>query len=137
MKSGHGGKREGAGKKKGTLWPSTIDKIAAREAVRQLVTEHMHEMTLAQIGQAKGAKYLVTRDKASGKFIRVGPAMAANSQEETIEVWEKDPSTPAYADLMNRANDKPKEQEMEIRVSGTLEVVSARLIEARKRLAGR
>lgn len=120
MKSGHGGKRKGAGKKKGTRWPSTLDKIAAREAVRQLVTEHMREMTLAQIGQASGAKYLVTRDKASGKFIRVGPAMAANSQEETIEVWEKDPSTPAYTDLMNRALDKPKEQEQEVDVKAEI-----------------
>lgn len=114
MKTGHGGKRKGAGKKKGTLWPSTLDKIAAREEVRKLVTEHAREMTLAQIRQACGAMYLVTRDKHSGKFIRVGPAMAANGNEETIEVWEKDPSTPAYTDLMNRAIDKPKEQEQEV-----------------------
>jgi hypothetical protein len=40
--------------------------------------------------------------------------------EEIIEVWEKEPSTPAFTDLMNRALDKPKEQEQDLKVSGKL-----------------
>jgi hypothetical protein len=31
-------------------------------------------------------------------------------KEETVEVWEKDPSVHAFADLMNRTIDKPSEQ---------------------------
>jgi hypothetical protein len=62
----------------------------------------------AQIGEALVLKYLVTRDRKTGKFIRVGPALARNSKEQTIEVWEKDPSIQAFADLMNRALDKPQ-----------------------------
>ena len=32
------------------------------------------------------------------------------AKEETLEVWEKDPSVHAFADLMNRTIDKPSEQ---------------------------
>ena len=114
----NGGARKGAGAKKGKPWPSTLNKIAAREALRVYVMQHMERMTKAQIEQACGLSYLVTRDTASGKFIRVGESMARRSNEETIEVWEKDPSTAAFTDLMNRALDKPKEQEKEIRLTG-------------------
>jgi hypothetical protein len=62
----------------------------------------------------------VTRDKKTGKFIRVGPAMAGRVEEETIEVWEKDPSTLAFTDLANRAIDKPKEQPQEMKIDGHL-----------------
>lgn len=126
---------------KGYKLAKTLDKIAARELVREKVTAALGPLIDAQIAQAVGIKYLVTRDKKTGKFIRVTEAMAkqktAGENEEIIEVWEKDPSTPAFTDLLNRAIDKPKEQEMEIRVSGALEVVTARLKEARKRLAQR
>ena len=117
-KGGNGGQRPGAGKKKGYRHQNTLDKIAAREALRLIVMQHMEPMTAAQIASAEGLKYLVTRDKKSGKFIRVAPAMTGNLQEETIEVWEEDPSTAAYIDLKNRALDKPNEQEQELKLTG-------------------
>jgi hypothetical protein len=136
-----GGKRPGAGRPAGTKNPSTITKEMAREALRQIVLAEMAEMAAAQVSQAKGLKYLVTRDKKSGKFIRVTETMAKartlGENEEIIEVWEKDPSTPAFTDLMNRAIDKPKEQEIELKVTGELEIVPMRLVAARKRLTGR
>ena len=119
--SKRGGARPGAGMPKGHKTRKTIAKDAAREALRQIVLEHMREMTAAQIAQATGLKYLVTRDRKTGKFIRVTQAMARLKEgdtEEIIEVWEKDPSTPAYTDLMNRAIDKPAEQEQQVAVSG-------------------
>jgi len=79
-------------------------------------------MLEAQITHAKGLKYLVTREK-SGKFVRVTEAMAKarlGSDDFIVEVWEKDPSTQAFSDLMNRAYDKPKEQEQEVAVTGKL-----------------
>lgn len=109
---GHGGKRAGAGKKKGTRWPATLDKLAAREFVRQKVTAALRPLIDAQLANATGLKYLVTRDKKTGKFIRVTEAMARLKQgdsEEHIEVWEKDPSVQAFTDLLNRALDKPTE----------------------------
>lgn len=135
-----GGKRPNSGPEKGTKYAPTLAKEAAREALRQIVLEEMREMTQAQIAQAKGIKYLVTRDKKTGKFIRVTEAMAKvkselAENEEIIEVWEKDPSTPAFTDLMNRALDKPKEQEQQITITGVLELVPAKLHAARKRLA--
>lgn len=104
-----GGKREGAGRKKG---PQTLDKIAARELARALVTAELGPLIEAQIANAKGIAYLVVRDKKTGKFLRVGKGRAEKLKpdEEIIEIWEKDPSVQAFTDLLNRALDKPAEQ---------------------------
>jgi hypothetical protein len=131
-----GGKRSGAGRPKG---PQTLEKEAAREIVRQRVYKAIKRLTDAQISNATGIKYLVVRERKTGKFLRVGKgrAEAVNPEEEIIEVWEKDPSVHAFTDLMNRAIDRPKEQELEVRITGELELVPARLAAARARLAPR
>lgn len=121
-----GGKRPGAGRPKGSSGPhqSTLTKEASREAVRLQVLAHLEPLVAAQVANAVGLKYLVTRDKRTGKFIRVTEAMAkaksAGDCEEIIEVWEKDPSVQAFTDLLNRALDKPREQELAHIVSGAL-----------------
>ena len=107
-----GGKRPGAGKPKGYKHQGTLEKEAARKVLRERVIAEMKPMLDAQIAHARGLKYLVTRDKKSGKFIRVTEAMAKHKlgdHEELVEVWEKDPSVQAFTDLMNRTFDKPKE----------------------------
>lgn len=120
----NGGARPGAGRKPGGKNRATIQKEAAREALRQIVLTKMHALVDAQIANAKGIKFLVVREKATGKFLRVGNARAErlNPAEEIIEVWEKDPSVQAFTDLMNRALDKPKEQEQEITHSGGITI---------------
>lgn len=111
MPKTRGGKREGSGRPAGRKNNSTISKEQAREALRQIVLAEMRELVSAQIAQAKGISYMVVRQKATGKFLRVAEQAAAklNADEEVIEIWEKDPSTPAFTDLMNRAIDKPIE----------------------------
>ena len=94
-------------------------------------------MVEAQIAHAKGLKYLVTRDKKTGKFIRVTQAMARvklGQDEEVVEVWEKDPSTQAFTDLLNRALDKPREQVFDVNVGAQDELIK-RLDEGRARVA--
>ncbi len=123
-----GGVRPGSGRKKGYRAPNTLDKIAAREFVRQIVIKHLEPMVEAQVANCQGLKYLVIRDKRTGKFVRVTEAMARaregkpESEHESIEVWEKDPSVQAFSDLLNRALDKPAEQEQQLAVTGTLSV---------------
>lgn len=104
-----GGTRPGAGRKKG---PQALEKEAMRALLRQKVYEEMGPLVEAQIANARGIKYLVVRDKKTGKFLRVAEDAAATlkADEEIIEVWEKDPSVHAFTDLMNRAIDKPVEQ---------------------------
>lgn len=129
-----GGKRPGAGAKKG---PKTLEKLAARELAREYINPYIKDLIHAQIANGLGIKYLVTRDKKSGKFIRVTEAMAKaklGDDEEIIEVWEKDPSVQAFTELLNRALDKVKEQEIEIKVTGEL-AITQRLAEGRKRAA--
>ncbi len=103
------------GPKKGARYKPTLQKAAAREVTRQIITGRLKRLLEAQLTNAEGLKYLVTRDKKTGKFIRVTEAMARHKQElkeheEIIEVWEKDPNVQAFSDLMNRALDKPAEQ---------------------------
>lgn len=114
--SGNASRRNGVlgGRPPGKAGPQqrTIEKEAARSALRQIILMQMQELVAAQVANAKGLKYLVTRDKKSGKFLRVTEAMARLKQgktEELIEVWEKDPCVQAFTDLMNRALDKPAE----------------------------
>ncbi len=121
-----GGKRDGAGRPAGTKNASTYTKEQAREALRQIVLREMDGLTAAQIAHAKGLSYLVGRDKA-GKFKKLtseeaDKALAGESDYTMVEVWEKDPSVQAFTDLMNRALDKPKEQEQDINVQGALEI---------------
>ena len=136
-----GGARPGAGRKRGGKNAATLEKEVAREVLRQLVTAKLRPLVDAQIGNALGIRFLVTRDKKSGKFVRVVESMAKlraegglKENEELIEVWEKDPSVHAFQDLMNRALDKPAEQPQELKLSGELDLVT-RLRSARKRLA--
>jgi hypothetical protein len=105
--------------------PLTLDKLAAREFVRRRVTAELGPMIDAQIANAKGINYLVTRDPKTKQFTRVTPSMAlaANeAQAAQIEVWEKDPSVPAFTDLLNRALDKPAEQKQELDLAVELKI---------------
>lgn len=112
---GESARRNGrkGGRPKGSKTQAVLDKLAARELVRQMVTARLGPLIDAQLANAMGIKYLVTRDKRTGKFIRVTEAMAkarqGDSSEEIIEVWEKDPNIQAATDLLNRCIDKPAE----------------------------
>lgn len=132
-----GGKRPGAGLPRGFKFPKTLEKEAAREFTRQLVTAELPELVGAQIAHAKGIQHFVLRTK-DGKFEKVTSADAAlaamNDPDSVYEFWEKDPSVQAFTDLLNRALDKPKEQEQEIKLTGEVQLV-ARLMRARKRLS--
>src|SRR4051794_1986249 len=115
----HGGRRSRTGGTRGTGGPSALEKEAAREVVLRAVTRELLPLVQAQIANAKGLKYLIVRDKGSGKFLRVTEAMARvklASSEELVEVWEKDPNVQAFTDLLNRAFDKPKEQTLDVHV---------------------
>ncbi len=131
----HGGKRPSAGRRKGGKNVRTLEKEESRRLLREKVTAELGPLVDAQIKNALGTKYLVVREKKGGKFLRVTESMAQaklGKGEEIIEVREKDPSIHAFADLMNRALDKPKEQVLEVNVKGD---IVARLAEGRKRLA--
>lgn len=137
----NGGIRPGAGRPPGRKNNSTISKELAREVFRALCAQHAEALHEAQFANAKGIKYLVGREKGSGKFTRLTQAQVeavlAGEDDKfvALEVWEKDPSVQAYTDLMNRFLDKPREQEQVIQITGELVMVSDRLLNARKRLA--
>ena len=131
----HGGARPNSGAKLGSEHHGTVEKNAYRQKARDLIGPHMAEVLQAHIANAKGIKYLVVREKATGKFLRVGE-IAAAATEEVIEVWEKDPSIEAAKVLLDRLLDKPSEHmELTGATGGPVELVS-RIAAARKRLGG-
>jgi hypothetical protein len=129
LAKGHGGLRPGQKPRQkgdtGHKWSKTLAKEAARELVRQAVTEHLPDLISAQVANAKGLQYLVYRDKKTGKFERVTNLETVNQDENTIEVWEKDPSVQAFSDLLNRAIDRPKEQSQDINLTAADALLSA------------
>lgn len=105
--------------------PEIKRKTLARQALQRIVLAEMRELLAAQIANAKGLRYLVTRDRFSGKFVRVTAERLAEMEDpearaEIVEVWQKEPSIQAFTDLMNRALDKPKEQPTEVEHTGGL-----------------
>lgn len=136
-----GGKRPNSGPKKGTKYAPTISKEQAREAVRQLVLKHMDRMLRSQIAHSIGIGHLYTRDK-TGKFNKIENAadvdrlLTEGEEDRDYWIFTKDPSTQAFTDLMNRALDKPKEQEQEFKITGESDLIE-KLITGRKLAAAR
>lgn len=119
---------------KGYKTAKTLTKEAAREAFRSVVLKHMDEMLSSQVEHAKGIKHLMMRDPKSGKFERVAvtaddPAVAAAQIDAALQsgnsfwIYTKDPSVQAFTDLMNRAIDKPAEQEQAVAHSGVIRMI--------------
>ena len=138
-KTPKGGKRDGSGRKKGSKWPSTIAKEQARELTRELITASLKPMVQAQVAHAMGIGHLFTRDKA-GKFTKIESQaeveriLAEGTKDEDYWIFTKDPSTQAFTDLLNRALDKPKEQEQELKITGESALIE-RLLAGRQRAA--
>ena len=125
-----GGKRPGAGRKPLGRPPGTFndkESEVARRKLKSLVRAKTKELVDAQISNALGIKYLVVRDKATGKFARVAKNIAEvlKPDEEIIEVWEERPNVHSFTDLMNRTIGKPAEHvEMDANLSGELRIIS-------------
>jgi len=97
--------------------------------VRQRVSAELDPLLDAQIANAKGIEYLVARDPKSGKFT---PVEDKGRIADATEIWLKQPNVQAFTDLLNRALDKPKEQEQEIKLTGDDALIAA-LLNGRKR----
>ena len=100
------------GPQKGTQYKPTLEKAKAREALRAIVLREIDAMTAAQIANAKGLNYLVARNRTTGKFEKVTSELlekwqgSPDDMPEIIEVWQKDPSTHAYAYLLDQTIDR-------------------------------
>ncbi len=123
LRSNPGGRPKGT---TGIKHKSTITKEQARDALRQIVIDNLQRLVDAQLSNATGIKYLVARHKKSGKFVRLTQDLTdkildgQDDAHDSVEMWTKDPNVSAFTDLLNRALDKPKEQEQELQVHGKM-----------------
>lgn len=105
-----GGPRPGSGRPKGHSKP-ILDKLMAREALRQMVIANMEPMVKAQMQAAQGLNVAVIR-RPDGTFRRVDSVEMldqAIAEGAPMDIHTLQPSTQAFTDLMNRALDKPAE----------------------------
>lgn len=114
------------GMPEGHVTAKTRSKEEAREALRVIVMREMDAMVAAQVAATKGISHFFLRDPKTKQFVKIEDAKAIetalNSGDEGSYYWifTKDPSTPAFTDLMNRALDKPKEQPHDVNLTGKL-----------------
>lgn len=105
--------------------PQTLEKEAAREALRVRLTREMEGVAEALVSRCKGVRYFVTRNKKTGKYELVtNPdqvVAALNSEdEESGEFYTDKPETTAIKEFFDRTVDKSKEQAQEINVTISL-----------------
>jgi len=103
----------------------TLEKEQAREFVRQYVSGHLEALLESQIDNAMDIRHVMMRDPNTGKFERVtGDAKQIDKALKTktaFWIYTKDPNVRAFADLMNRALDKPSEP-VEIAGGGSITI---------------
>lgn len=99
------------GRPVGSLNPSTLRKQAIRDRFLKRFEEDADALYEAQRAQAIGTKFLVTRDPKSGKFVPLDEAktklMIECGQADSIEIWDRPPSTHAFVAIADRAIDQP------------------------------
>lgn len=122
-----GGYRPGSGRKKGSKFPSTIAKEAAREALRVRLTQELESVAEALLSRARGTRYFVTRNKNTGKFELVTnpkAVVAAMNAKDGLsgEFYTDKPDVTAIREILDRTCDKAKEQEQDVKVDGVLEI---------------
>jgi hypothetical protein len=138
LTSNHGGKRPGAGRPRGSKTRETLDKEAAREIVRQQITAELEPLIDAAIRVAMAVSYCFHREASTGRWRLItderlmGRADTTPGDPNYLRIFTVDPSVRAFAELLDRALDKPRRQEREVKVGGELDIV-ARLAAARTR----
>lgn len=130
------------GRPKGSKSASTLKRDATKQQIRdyiqQRVAEELGPMLDAQIENAQGASQFVYRED-NGRFKVIDDPdelQACIKQGRAIRLFTRLPSVQAFSDLVNRAADKPKEQEQEVKLTGTIDLVD-RLVRGRTRAASR
>lgn len=116
------------GKNKGGR-PKGWDKERQRQKLREQFFQHQDAIVEAQIKNSLGIKYLVSRDRKSGKFSKLSAEQAESrlsdeawlADNEIIEIWEERPNVQAFTGLADRALGKPTEH-IEQEISGGLEL---------------
>ncbi len=138
--AGDASRRNGVkgGRPKGPT-PNTLDKVMARDLLRSLVIARLQPLVEAQMRAAEGLNVAVIR-RPDGTFRRIDSAEAFDAAIEAgdrIDITTLQPSTQAFADLCNRALDKPQEPPQELAITGELSLVTPKLLAARARLKSR
>ena len=80
----------------------TLEKEAARDLVRQKITERLETLIDAQIDNAEGIRHLMMRDPKTGRFERItGDAKQVDKaikSKNACWIYTKDPNVQAFTD---------------------------------------
>jgi len=132
-----GGKRPGAGAKKGSKQKRTLEKMELDRQFRQRIAEQLPELSDALLRAAKGVEHLQAKDKR-GQWTSVEDpkvmAKVLNGPEEYRRISAKDPDVRALKECFDRLFGQPK-QHVEVEdVTKPSEMTDAELIAKAKQL---
>lgn len=120
-----GGRRPGAGRKKGGKNKATVQKEMLRKRLEELVAQEYDPIVLSKISLAKGFKVMMQRDWVKGKDGKMGRKgqwkqvtdpkeveRLLNSEcegEDYYQIWTENPESRAGEYLIDQVIGKPRE----------------------------
>jgi hypothetical protein len=124
-----GGKRPGAGAKKGKPQKRTIEKMELERQFRERIGEQLAPLAEALIRSALGVEHLQAKDK-HGQWTSVTDprimALVLNGPEEHRRISAKDPDVRAIKECLDRLFGQPK-QHLEVEDVGPSQLTDAEL----------
>jgi hypothetical protein len=107
---GRGGKRTGAGAKKGKPQPRTVERIELQRQFREAAAKRFGDVVQAQLALALGIDHLVARER-DGKWTRVTDpdvmVTVLNSGESFYRIFAQNPDPRALKDILDRVLGSP------------------------------
>jgi hypothetical protein len=125
-----GGKRHGAGAKKGKPQKRTLEKMELERQFRERISEQLDPLAQALIRSALGVEHLQAKDKHGQWTSVVDPLIMAkvlNGPEEYQRISAKDPDVRAIKECLDRLFGQPK-QHLEVEEVGPETLTDAELI---------
>lgn len=124
LKSGHGGRRPGAGAKKGSIQKRTLEKRELAKILHERFAAEFNSFVDAYFGKSRGVYHMMARDR-DGTWTRVTDPDAMqrvlNSGETFYRIHAQDPDARALKDLFDRHLGLPV-QAVETTHDGVLEL---------------
>ena len=124
------------GPKKGAIFQKTLDKLAAREVARKIITAKLEPILSAHVLNATGAHYMLIRNE-DGTYRRAQSDAdiddALGRGGSAFQILTQQPNTQSMQTLLAYALDKPKEQEIDVNMT-VRDALQAKINAARQRV---
>jgi hypothetical protein len=106
-----GGKRPGAGAKKGQPQKRTVEKLERERQFRERIAERLEQLAGALLAKAEGVSHLQAKDTATGQWMSVKDptqmTAVLNGPAEYQRIFAEDPDIRAIKECLDRLFGQP------------------------------